>query len=109
MSAIQTLRNLPSTRWFAGIFALPLFGLRPFQAILNLGYVLLSDVRPLFGCESCGTPGPWVKPIHGMMHWVKATFGKSHPPVPPPHFSPLAATGRRALSGKSVPPNAIAR
>jgi len=85
----EVLRDLPNTRWFAGIFAMSLFGLRPFQAILNLSYALLSDVRPLFGCESCGTGSFWVRWIGRMTKRVKALFGES--PHPSPHFTRRAA------------------
>ncbi len=59
----EVFRRLPSTQWFSGLFGLRLFGFMPFQKILNLGYTLLSDVRPLFGCESCGAPSVWVRPL----------------------------------------------
>jgi predicted DCC family thiol-disulfide oxidoreductase YuxK len=79
----EVLRGLPNTRWFARIF-----GLRIFQQLLNLAYAILSEVRPLFGCESCGTPGFWTRPIR----W----FGKHLKAVPAnhddlPHFTPRAA------------------
>lgn len=40
------LRSLPTTKWFAWIFDVELFGYRPFQSILSLGYTILADVRP---------------------------------------------------------------
>jgi len=54
----EVLRNLRSTRWFAWTLGINVFGVRPFQAMLNLSYIILADVRPVFGCESCGTPSP---------------------------------------------------
>ena len=54
----EVLRNLPSTRWFSWTFGINVFGTRPFQAMLNVAYAILADVRPVFGCESCGTPSP---------------------------------------------------
>lgn len=60
----EVFRSLPNCRWFAWTFAVTIFGTRPFQTILDLGYRILADVRPLLGCESCGTPAPWVKPFH---------------------------------------------
>ena len=81
----EALRNLPNTRWFAGSFAISLFGLRPFQMMLNLAYVILADVRPLFGCESCGTTSVWVRSIKGLIERIKAIFGeKRHPST---HFT----------------------
>jgi len=78
----EVLRNLPNTRWFAGVFAINFFGFRPFQMILNLAYLILADVRPLFGCESCGTPKPWVRPIAASIKWISNLFGKTAIPIP---------------------------
>jgi predicted DCC family thiol-disulfide oxidoreductase YuxK len=50
----EVLRSLPNTKWFAWSFSISTFGFRPFQVILNMAYAILADVRPLFGCESCG-------------------------------------------------------
>jgi len=72
----EVLRDLHNTKWFAWCFAIGLFGFRPCQMILNLGYLILSDVRPLLGCESCGMPSFWVRPIVKIIKWVKTTFGK---------------------------------
>jgi hypothetical protein len=49
----EVLRDMPNTKWFASSFAVSIFGFRPFQMVLNLGYAVLADVRPFFGCESC--------------------------------------------------------
>ena len=59
----EVFRIVPSTKWFAWSFSLSLFGFRPIQAILNLGYAVLADARPIFGCESCGAPAFWARPI----------------------------------------------
>jgi hypothetical protein len=82
----EVLRNLRTTEWFARAFAIGIFGFRPFQTLLNLAYVILADVRPLLGCESCGTPSRWVKPIHWMFQWGKGG------PGPTPHFTSLTTT-----------------
>src|SRR5665213_870021 len=93
----EILLNLPNTKWFARSFTISIFGFRPFQMTLNMAYAILDDVRPLFGCESCGTPNFWVRPIVGTIKWVKAIFsGRSHP-SPPPHFTSLSATRRQPL------------
>jgi predicted DCC family thiol-disulfide oxidoreductase YuxK len=84
----EVLRSLHSTKWFAWSFAIAIFGFRPFQMLLNLAYAILADVRPVFGCESCGTPSPWVKPIHWMFHWRRVGASAT------PHFTSLS-TGRR--------------
>ena len=70
----ETLRSLPNTRWLAGSFSLRIFGRRPFQAILNAAYTVLADMRPLLGCESCGIPPPWLRPLHWMTQRLKAIF-----------------------------------
>ena len=89
----QVLRRLPNTKWFAGSFAVSMFGFRPFQMILNMGYAVLADVRPLFGCESCGTP-IWLRPIGWITKWAKGIFGGSRHRSPAPHFTSFSATGR---------------
>lgn len=100
----EVLRRLPNTRWFAGGFAIGLFGFRPFQAILNVSYAILADVRPLFGCESCGAPAIWVRPISRTIKWVKALFGHGRHPRPTPHFTPLSTAGRRPLAAAGASP-----
>ena len=90
----EVLRHLPSTRWFTWTFAISVLGIRPFQALLNLAYAVLADVRPVFGCESCGTPNLWVRPIRWVVKWVASLFGKTHHPSPSPHFTPLPGRGR---------------
>jgi predicted DCC family thiol-disulfide oxidoreductase YuxK len=81
----EVLRNLPNTKWFASSFSVQMFGVRPFQVVLNLGYAILADVRPLFGCESCGTTSVWVRSIRRFFKWIKAILGvKLHPS---PHFT----------------------
>jgi predicted DCC family thiol-disulfide oxidoreductase YuxK len=83
----EVLRCLPNTRWFAKVFNVPVFGRRPFQAILNLAYIILEDSRPLLGCESCGTPSPWVKSVHWVVGLPNAIFGKHPHPRASPHFT----------------------
>jgi len=97
----EVLRNLPNTKWFAWSFAISIFGFRPFQVILNLAYAILADLRPLFGCESCGTPSFWVRPIWWMIKWVKAIFGEIRHPSPIPHFSHRSRL--QGAVGKSEP------
>ena len=91
----EVLRHLPSTRWFAWTFALSVFGVRPFQAILDLAYAILADVLPVFGCESCGTPSLWVRPIRWIIKCVASLFGKSHHRSPSRHFTSLPNRGSR--------------
>ena len=75
----EVLRRLPSTRGVARLFALRVLGGRPFQALLDVAYAILADVRPLFGCESCGTPR-WVQALRWPFTWW-------HKPSAP-HMSP---------------------
>jgi predicted DCC family thiol-disulfide oxidoreductase YuxK len=74
----EVLRHIPNTRWFSWTFGVRIFGYRPFQAILDVCYAILADLRPLFGCESCGAPKFWMKPIHKMIRWMD-TAGMGSP------------------------------
>jgi hypothetical protein len=87
----EVLRDLPNCRWFAWPFSVKVLGVRPFQAILNVGYVVLSDLRPLLGCESCGMPNYWVKHVAALAAWVMGTSAASHHPTLSPH-APKART-----------------
>lgn len=71
----EVFRTLPPTQWLAQSFSIRILGVRPFQKILDLAYVILADIRPILGCESCGTPTVWVKPIYKTVNWIKAMFG----------------------------------
>jgi len=70
----EVLRTLKNTRWFAWTFAVNVFGFRPFQALLNLAYAILANIRPLLGCESCGTPSLWMRPILWSIKRARAIF-----------------------------------
>ncbi len=89
----EVFRRLPSTRWFAPIFALRIFGFRPFGRLLDFGYLVLADIRPLLGCESCGTPALWVRPIHRTLGWIEGLARTAGRRTARPHFASLA--GRR--------------
>jgi predicted DCC family thiol-disulfide oxidoreductase YuxK len=84
----EVLRQLPETRWFTWMFAISILGLQPFQALLNWAYAILADVRPIFGCESCGTPVAWVRPIRWLIRCVGNAFGVSRKMTALPHFTP---------------------
>ena len=77
----ETLRNLPNTKWFAWSFATTILGFRPFQLVLDVAYAILSDVRPLFGCESCGKPKV-LRPIQWVTKWAKGTVWRESSPEP---------------------------
>ena len=83
----QVLRTLPNTKWFSWSFDVSIFGLRPFQSMLNGAYAILADVRPLFGCESCGTPSAWMRPIGWIMKRANAVFRKARYVHIRPHFT----------------------
>lgn len=91
----EVLRNLKNTRWFAGLFAVSLFGVRPFQIMLNMAYAILASIRPLLGCESCGTPSVWMRPIIWTINRARAMFGGHRHPSAPRHFTSRSATERR--------------
>lgn len=77
----EVLRHLPATRWFTPVFDLSLLGWRPFQSVLNIAYAALDDIRPAFGCESCGHGPPWwAKPIEWMVKGWKALRGAESAP-----------------------------
>ncbi len=83
----EVFRRVRSTRWFAWCFAIGIFGWRPFQAVLDLAYAILADIRPLFGCESCGSPSRPVRALRWLIRSVRAMFGKPHHRRPTKHFS----------------------
>jgi predicted DCC family thiol-disulfide oxidoreductase YuxK len=90
----EVLRTLDRTKWFARGFAVRVFGRRPFQFILDVAYALLSHLRPLFGCESCGTPSLWMRPVRWTVERVRTLFGGRPARGRAPHFTPRPATGR---------------
>jgi predicted DCC family thiol-disulfide oxidoreductase YuxK len=104
----EVLRNLPNTAWLARSFDISVFGIRPFQIALNAATVVLADARPLLGCESCGTPGPWASAVHWMLRWPKTVTGTPRRPRPVRHFTPAMATLRagapqaNALSDRDI-------
>ena len=83
----EVFRRLPATARFTPLFGLNVLGVRPFQSFLNCCYRLLSDVRPLLGCESCGTPNVWVRSIRRPAAALKRLIGAIEHPSLKPHFS----------------------
>jgi predicted DCC family thiol-disulfide oxidoreductase YuxK len=90
----EVLRELPSCSWFAWTFALRVLGFRPFQWLLNIAYAVLADIRPLLGCESCGTPSLWMKPFVWTVKKAKALGGQSRHPRWSPTFTPRGPAGK---------------
>jgi predicted DCC family thiol-disulfide oxidoreductase YuxK len=91
----EVFRNLRNTRWFAWSFAISIFGFRPFQLLVNVAYAVLADIRPLFGCDSCGTPSLWVQAIRWLIKWPKVESGNGRRAATSPHFTHLSPTARR--------------
>jgi predicted DCC family thiol-disulfide oxidoreductase YuxK len=94
----EVLRDVPKTRWLARSFSFGVAGFRPFQMILNVAYAVLADLRPLFGCESCGAPGFLLRPLAWLVKQAKRLVGHSPKSSPVSHFTtlPLTGTGRVA-------------
>jgi predicted DCC family thiol-disulfide oxidoreductase YuxK len=85
----EVFRRLPNTGWFTWSFTVGIFGIRPFQLVLNLGYAILADVRPVFGCESCGTPSVWLRPFEWLVSRLKTIWPGRSRPKSSTHFSGL--------------------
>jgi predicted DCC family thiol-disulfide oxidoreductase YuxK len=102
----EVLRSLENTRWFAGIFAVSLFGFRPFQLMLNMAYAILASIRPLLGCESCGTPSVWMRPLVWTIKRARTMFGGRSHPSAPPHFTSRPIAGRRLPPARQGPSKA---
>jgi len=91
----EVLRSLKNTEWFAGVFSVSLFGVRPFQIMLNMAYAILARIRPLLGCESCGAPSLWMRPIIWTVNQARAVFGGRRHPSAPRHSTSRSTTGHR--------------
>ena len=85
----EVFRRSPGMAWCAWLFSVRVFKVRPFQRLLDLGYVILSDVRPIFGCKSCGAPALWARPFAWL---VKKARRRPHA-VHRPNFTPRAKAG----------------
>jgi predicted DCC family thiol-disulfide oxidoreductase YuxK len=97
----EVFRRSPGMAWCAWLFSVHVFGRRPFQALLDLGYAILSDVRPVFGCKSCGAPALWARPFVWLVKAMKRAGATPRPPHRP-NFTPLAPSG----DARSKPPGA---
>jgi predicted DCC family thiol-disulfide oxidoreductase YuxK len=83
----EVFRRMPRTQWLARSLSIDVWGFRPLQELLNVGYVVLSDVRPAFGCESCGTPPAWLAPIVWTKKQLRAISGDASRVSKSLHFS----------------------
>jgi predicted DCC family thiol-disulfide oxidoreductase YuxK len=86
----EVLRRLPNTMWIARCLNVDVFGFRPFQRLLDLGYAVLSDIRPVFGCESCGTPGGWLRPVAWTAKRARVLLGGPQGSSKSPHFTGIS-------------------
>ena len=87
----EVFRRSPGMTWCAWLFSVQVFKVRPFQSLLDLGYLILSDVRPIFGCKSCGAPALWARPFAWTVKTVQRLAGAKRHALHPPNFTPLAA------------------
>jgi hypothetical protein len=77
----EVFRRLPKTAWSSPLLDFSMFGWKPFQGAVNVGYTVLDKLRPAMGCESCGKPVPWWgKPVA----WAFQAWNKISPPAPTP-------------------------
>ncbi len=83
----EVLRDLPPTRWFSGIFALGIGGFRPAQGALDAGYAILSGIRPVLGCASCGSTNAVVRAAAHVVTWLRDPKGHAGHPKPMRHAS----------------------
>jgi len=95
----EVFRRSPGMAWCAWLFSVRVFKVRPFQRLLDLGYVILSDVRPIFGCKSCGAPALWARPFA----WLVKTAGRRPHAVHRPNFTPRAEAGATKPGAPPVP------
>jgi predicted DCC family thiol-disulfide oxidoreductase YuxK len=87
----EVLRRSPGLAWCAWLFSVRVFNGRPFQSLLDLGYVILSDVRPIFGCKSCGAPALWARPFAWIVKMANRLAGTKAQAPHRPNFTPRAA------------------
>jgi predicted DCC family thiol-disulfide oxidoreductase YuxK len=99
----EVLRRSPGMAWCAWLFSVRVFNLRPFQSLLDLGYVILSDVRPIFGCKSCGAPALWARPFVWLAKTVRRHGDGKASPAQRANFTPLPA----GTAPKARPPAAL--
>ncbi|MET3108584.1 putative DCC family thiol-disulfide oxidoreductase YuxK [Oxalobacteraceae bacterium GrIS 2.11] len=101
----EVFRRLPATRWMAWFFDFSLLGIRPFQSLLNLAYHILDDIRPIFGCESCGRSKLWVRPFERLGRWARSLGEKRAVPGSPVHFRPLPVKNKTGAPGNFQRPD----
>jgi len=83
----EVLRRLPNTRWSSGLLNAHVGGIRPAAALVDLGYNVLADVRPLLGCASCGSTNAAVRSVHETLDWLGRTLRAERRALVPPFRS----------------------
>jgi predicted DCC family thiol-disulfide oxidoreductase YuxK len=96
----EVLRRSPGMAWCAWLFSVRIGKVRPFQSLLDLGYVILSDVRPIFGCKSCGAPALWARPFVWLAKAMRRRDGAEDRPAHRAKFTPLGTSA----ATRSKPP-----
>ena len=84
----EVLRRSPGMAWCSWLFKVRVFTLRPFQRLLDLAYAILSDVRPIFGCKSCGAPAWWARPFAWIVKRGRRLTGSTKKDGQRPHYTP---------------------
>jgi predicted DCC family thiol-disulfide oxidoreductase YuxK len=99
----EVFRRSPSMAWIARSLSISLKGYYPFQIGLNVAYQILADVRPIFGCESCGVPSIWVRPFAWVAKKVRSLSGNARRPHPSPYFTLRRSSARILSAARSKP------
>jgi predicted DCC family thiol-disulfide oxidoreductase YuxK len=92
----EVLRRLPNTARFAELFAMEMFGVHPFARALDAGYAILAEIRPLMGCESCGSTNALTRSV---LRAVQALQARMNPNGNHPAPLHAAATHRVRATG----------
>ncbi len=82
----HVLRTLPNTKWLAALLDLHIGGFAPGAWLVNAGYAVLAEIRPLLGCASCGSTGPIIGSVHGALRWLNRWVGTART-ASLPHFA----------------------
>jgi predicted DCC family thiol-disulfide oxidoreductase YuxK len=99
----EVFRRSPGMAWCSWLFSVQVFHVRPFQRLLDLGYVILSDVRPIFGCKSCGAPALWARPFAWLVKKANQLAGATPHAAQRPNFTPRPKAGATP-PGPPTPP-----
>jgi predicted DCC family thiol-disulfide oxidoreductase YuxK len=84
-AVLGVLNLLPNMHWLTRMLDLHVAGFRPGALLVDAGYTVLADVRPLLGCESCGSSNALVQSAHRTLQWLarrRSSPGRATPPAP---------------------------